>query len=198
MLPQRDLIINQGGTFQRTFHWFAGTKRIAELEQVTPGFPTIITVTGHGLPSGVVVPMSIEGVRGMPALNSKPCSAFDAEYVTDDTFKIPVNTLGREWKSPSGGATWFELSDLTDFTARMQIRETLNSTETLAELTTENGGITLSVADAGVQILITDTITAGFDFDYAVYDIELIGPAPDSIVYPFIGGNIALQREVTR
>ncbi len=56
----------------------------------------------------------------------------------------------------------------------MHIRETLPSTTTLHELTTENGGITLGGIAGTIELLITATDTASFNFSAAVYDLELV------------------------
>jgi len=197
-VPQHDLVILQGTTFRKAFNWFAGAQQRRGIELITPGFPTIITITGHGLTIGAVTPMSLFDIKGMPQLNTTDCEAVEATYVTDDTFSVPINTIGREWVDPSGAATWFEPSDITGFTARMQIRPDKTSTEVIHELTDGGGGITFDLASAAVLLEIEAADTTLFDFRTAVYDLEVIGPTPDFHVTRLVEGEVSLDTEVTR
>jgi hypothetical protein len=84
--------------------------------------------------------------------------------------------------------------DLSDYTARMQVRRRLSDTSTLIELTTENGRISLN-SDGEVDLSIGATATASLT-DGGVYDLELI--ASDGTVERVIEGNFVLSLEVTR
>lgn len=86
--------------------------------------------------------------------------------------------------------------DITGYTARMQIRQTVGSVGFEVELTTENGGITLGGALGTVDLLISATATAALDFLAAVYDLELVSPT--SIVTRLVKGSVVLDKEVTR
>jgi len=101
-----------------------------------------------------------------------------------------------------------EVISLVDYTARMQVRLTYASTDTIWDLTTENGGLdivtgTATLADGttvanvqGIKLNITATQTAAVTWDTAVFDIELIEPGLD--VLPFIKGTLKAGPEVTR
>ena len=84
--------------------------------------------------------------------------------------------------------------DLSDYTARMQVRRRLTDTSTLIELTTENGRISLN-SEGEVSLSIGATATAALS-DGGVYDLELI--ASDGTVERVIEGNFVLSLEVTR
>lgn len=86
--------------------------------------------------------------------------------------------------------------NLTSYTARMQIRETVETTTTLVELTTENGGITLGGAAGTITLLIAATATDDLDFETAVYDLELISGS--GVVTRLLYGDVTLVSEVTR
>lgn len=86
-------------------------------------------------------------------------------------------------------------ADLTGYTARCQIRETIASVTDLVELTTENGGITITALEGKIELLITATATAALTFTTAVYDIELINGTE---VIRLVGGKVTLDKEVTR
>jgi len=86
--------------------------------------------------------------------------------------------------------------DLTGYSARMQIRETLESDTVIHELTTENGGILIGDEPGQFTLYISAMDTADFTFESAVYDLELI--APDGDVTRILAGDVTLSREVTR
>ena len=87
--------------------------------------------------------------------------------------------------------------NLTGYTARMQMRNPIESPAIIHELTTENGGITFSDALAGkIELFISATDTSAFNFDSCVYDLEMIAPNTD--VIRLIEGEITLSKEVTR
>ena len=88
------------------------------------------------------------------------------------------------------------LINLTGYTARMQIRETVDAATTIASLTTENGGITLGGAAGTVTLYISGSDTAAFDFEVAVYDLELVDGSGD--VQRWVYGDVSLSKEVTR
>lgn len=80
--------------------------------------------------------------------------------------------------------------------AAMQIRPTIDSTEIISTLTTENGKITIDVVGKTIILKIPATETEGFSFTKAVYDLELEFPNGDR--YRIAQGQITLNPEVTR
>ena len=64
MTPRFELDMEQGATFNYTFHWYAGGKFMAPIEEIIVGYPTIIKVTAHGLPTISDTPVIISGVDG--------------------------------------------------------------------------------------------------------------------------------------
>ena len=87
--------------------------------------------------------------------------------------------------------------NLTGYTARMHMRNPIESPTIIHELTTENGGITFSDALAGkIELFISDADTSAFNFDSCVYDLEMIAPNAD--VIRLIEGEVTLSKEVTR
>lgn len=72
--------------------------------------------------------------------------------------------------------------DLTGFTALMQIRKTRFDDEVLVQLSTDSlpeddGTITIDGPNGLLELLIEPDVTAGFDFEYGVYDILLTAPS---------------------
>lgn len=80
--------------------------------------------------------------------------------------------------------------------ARMQIRRTQASSAVLAELTTENGGITLNANPGEIKLYLADETTAGLTGTEAVYDLELLTAAGE--VFRRLEGDIVISPEVTR
>lgn len=95
------------------------------------------------------------------------------------------------WKDGSGNAV-----NLTGYTARMQIRKTVNSTTVIIELNTENGRITLGGAAGTVTLNITAEDTADLEQFAGVYDLEL--EASNGFVIRLLEGQVTVSKEVTR
>jgi hypothetical protein len=86
--------------------------------------------------------------------------------------------------------------DLTGWSARMQIRPTLDSDEVLGDYTTENG--MLIVGDGTVAIRIPSSETEDYEWESGVYDLEIVTPAPDSDAIRILQGWVACTPQVTR
>lgn len=86
--------------------------------------------------------------------------------------------------------------NLTGYTARMHIRETYSSVTTIATLTTENGGITITGATGTVAITMSATATSALATGLiGVYDLELIS---GTTVVRLIEGQVTVTPEVTK
>lgn len=86
--------------------------------------------------------------------------------------------------------------DLTDCTARAQIREEIDSSAVLLELTTENGRIQLGGPAGTIRILIDAITTAAISWESGVYDLEVVFPSGH--VDRRLAGNVSVSKEVTR
>lgn len=84
---------------------------------------------------------------------------------------------------------------LTDHTARMQVRRTLESTTSIISLTTENERIELDGPNGLITLTISATDTAALASS-GVYDLEIIDI--DGLVARVIQGTFTLSLEVTR
>ncbi len=91
----------------------------------------------------------------------------------------------------SGGAA----INITGYTFRMQGRVNKSSTTTLFNYGTAQ--FTITGGTAGVVALsVAGSITAAYDFDTGVYDMEWV--TPSGAIKRILEGNITLSREVTR
>jgi hypothetical protein len=89
----------------------------------------------------------------------------------------------------------YEPYPLTNHTARMQVRRTIESTTPLIALTTENGRISLNGVSGLINLSISATDTAALTSS-GVYDLEII--SSNGLVSRVIQGTFTLSPEVTR
>ena len=85
--------------------------------------------------------------------------------------------------------------DLTGYTARMHVRRTIESATIIAELTTENGLITLGNATGTILIEMPANMTASISTS-GVYDLEIV--TSGGAVQRVVQGAFNLNQEVTR
>ena len=88
--------------------------------------------------------------------------------------------------------------DLSGYTARMQVRRTIDSSNFLLELTTGNGGLTINPIEGDMNkivIFASASVTASVSTS-GVYDIEII--SADNTVSRVLQGVFNLSPEVTR
>lgn len=86
--------------------------------------------------------------------------------------------------------------DLTNYTARMKIKNSITDTASIDELTTENSRIVLGGQSGTITCKWTAQQTAAYTFDQAVYDLELIDAS--NKVYRILKGKMVLIKEVTK
>ena len=86
--------------------------------------------------------------------------------------------------------------NLTGYTARMQVRSTLESATTVVELTTANSRIALGGAAGTITLTISATDTAALTAGRGVYDLELVSGS--GIVTRLLQGVATISRNVTR
>jgi hypothetical protein len=86
--------------------------------------------------------------------------------------------------------------NLTGYTARMQVRATLESASTLVELTTANSRIALGGTAGTISLTISATDTAALTAGRGVYDLELVSGS--GIVTRLLQGVATISRNVTR
>jgi hypothetical protein len=86
--------------------------------------------------------------------------------------------------------------NLTGYTARMQVRATLEAATALIELTTANGRIALGGAAGTITLSISATDTEALTSGRGVYDLELVSGS--GIVTRLLQGVCTISRNVTR
>lgn len=184
--------IYQGSTFNEVLRWESSNKIYKPITNISQNAPCIITSTAHGLPDGWRV--KITNVGGMKEINSSD-TYHVIKKLTADTIELnAINSIGYTAYTSGGVLEYNEPVNLTGYTARMQIREKIDSDIVIKELTTENGGITIDTTNYKITINISAADTSLFTFSSAVYSIELVS----TTVTPFANGTLTLIREITR
>lgn len=186
--------IYQGSTFREVLRWESGKRIYKQISNVAKTAPVeISTVLAHEIPDGWRV--KITNVVGMKEINSTELY-HTVSAVLPGSFQLNnINAIGYSNYTEGGTVEYYEPVDLTGVTARMQIREKLDSDTVILELTTENSGIIIDQVNKTITIHITAVQTAALTFSTAVYSLELVKSGD---VIPFITGSISLIREVTR
>jgi hypothetical protein len=194
-----DIVILQGKTFAKTLRWGQPHKLYGVITGATQAAPCVLHVVAHGVPDGWL--FRIADVVGMKQLNScnreKNLGYYTATVVDVDHIELnDVNATGFTAYTSGGVIEFNEPVDLTGYTARMQIRQSLQSDTVLLELTTENGGIVIDTGASTITLNIDATDTAAIDWQQGVYEVEMTssGGKVDSLA----GGAVKVLQEVTR
>lgn len=121
---------------------------------------------------------------------------YDMTCEQGTTFIRTLAVLQPDLENDPTGET-FEIMDLTGYTARMQVRRTLESTSKILDLTTANGSLDVVFQDQVnvVRIFLPADVTASVDTS-GVYDLELVNQGGE--VSRLVEGNFIVVREVTR
>jgi hypothetical protein len=187
--------IYQGSTFQEVYRWESQTKVYVPIQTITKSAPCVVTTSQpHNLPIGWR--FRVVGAGGMKELNSVGEQFQVATDVTASTITInQVNSLGYTAFTSGGVVEYGEPVDLANYSARMQIRETVDSPVVIYEASSQTGQIILDNQSKTITITILADITSQFNFTTAVYSLELFN---GNNVVPFLVGNLTLVPEVTR
>jgi hypothetical protein len=86
--------------------------------------------------------------------------------------------------------------DLTGYTARMQVRQSVSSTTVLLELTSADGEIVITPSTGTIVLNFPAATTAAITWRHGKYDLEL--ESSTGIVTRLIEGQIDVSPEVTR
>ena len=87
------------------------------------------------------------------------------------------------------------VTNLTGYTAAMQVRSSASSATVLLTATTENGRITLGGAAGTIDLLVSASVMQAMTPGKYVYDLELYSGAT---VIRLIEGSFTVKAEVTR
>ena len=191
--------VYQGSTFKEVFRWESETKTYLKIQTIDKSAPCVVTTqTSPQLPVGWR--FWVRGAGGMKEINT---ATDDAYYIATNVNQVAktieinqVNSLGFTTYTTGGVVEYNNPIDLLSYSARMQIRPSLDSTEVIYSGTTDNGSIVLDNVYKTITITVPATSTTNFTFTTAVYSMELYDNT--GVVIPFLTGNMTLVPEVTR
>lgn len=195
-----DFTINQGATFNPVLKYSQPQFTVKPITGLTNSGQAVVTAAGHGLT--VDWPVWIVGVGGMQQINhrstdlSNASKAYFGYFVDANTIRLNLDTTRFSAYTSGGELLYHPPIDLTNFTARMEIRVNITDADPVVTLTTENGGITLGGAAGTIALLIDATATALLTFLTGVYDLEVVDGS--GVVTRILSGNVSVSAEVTR
>jgi hypothetical protein len=188
--------VYQGSTFEEIYRWESETKVYVPISSVSKAAPCVVTTSNqHSLPVGWR--FRVVGAGGMKEINS----VGDSYYLATNTSatSATINQINSLMYTPytSGGVIEYNQPvPLAGYSARMQIRETVDSPTALYSTDSVTGHLSLDLQLMTISIKIPAQVTQGFTFSTAVYSIELY--TSNGLVLPFLTGNLTLVPEVTR
>lgn len=202
MLPQTyNLTIRQGATFNALAYFYDGVQVVKAITAIGAAFPPVLTASAHGLPADEI-PVRLIGIKGPTELNTSTDSSDDnylvhAQRITTDTFSLPEADAAPSALYKGGGyLAYTPPKDITGWSARMQVRPSVDDTTVLLALSDTDGTLVLGGTEGSVEIVLEATATAALDFDTAVYDLELVDPT--GTVVSLVTGTVTLSKEITR
>lgn len=186
--------VYQGSTLAEVLRWESSVKSYANITAISKTAPVVITAPAHSAPEEWRV--KLNNIVGMTELNSGD-TYYQITQVTANTFVInDINSTAYKAYASGGVVEYNTPINLTGYTARMQIRAAVTSTDIISTLSTENGKIVINPIKSTITLSIPATETAGFNFITAVYNLELISSS--AIVTTIASGSVSLVKEVTR
>lgn len=122
-VPTRKIDIAAGQTFVDSVVWCQSPYVFKTIASATQAWPTVLSVTSHGIPSGIQVPVWISNARGM-SLDTIKDSPWMAEYSDANSLVLVGANMGSESAYVANSATlaYMPPRSLTGFTARAQFR----------------------------------------------------------------------------
>jgi hypothetical protein len=186
--------IQQGSTFKEIIRWESDVKSYRNITGITKSAPLVVTSAAHAIPAGWRI--QISDVGGMKEINSLDTWHI-ATPISLDAIELNAVNSASYTAYTSGGIISFNTPiDLTGYTARMQIRQTLDSTSILEELTTTNGKIVVNSTLKTITLNIDAVTTAAYTWNTGVYSLEMISNT--GVVETIATGTVTLVKEVTR
>lgn len=113
-------------------------------------------------------------------------ASYDFEIEQGTTLLKPI-----VWKDSTGTPI-----NLTGYSARMQVRQSVVSPDVLLELSTTNGKISISPITGTITLIFSEATTAAITWKRGKYDLEVV--ALNGAVTRLIQGEISVSQEITR
>lgn len=186
-MADQTLLVQPGATLNQPVLIASQALSYAPITAIQPSAPLRLTVSNHGLVREW--PIWIENVRSWTELNRS--RAWEAALMARviDTSTLEINALNGVGHTASGGQVVYRKQiDLSGCTARARI---IGLNAPPLELTTENGGITLS--NPGLAVLhLSTTQTAAIAWQAGTYSLDVIHA--DNTVVRYAEGRVQMAK----
>lgn len=189
-----NLTIKQGETFRKKWTWCSGAEVTKAIASITKGYPTVLTVTAHGLPAGPI-PVAIVNVDDLETASVAPADRVIATKVDTNSLSIDVDSSDFATYSSGGVLVYTPPIDLTGYSGRCMVRQTLGSATAILDVDNIDTGIVLGGTEGTVELVLTATQTAALTIAGMVFDVEVESGA--GVVTRIASGTITLDKEVT-
>lgn len=198
------LTIIRGQTFRYVLRWESKPFVYKAISSISKAAPMRVGSTAHGLPDGWRC--AVVSAQGMKEANSTTSRDEDGDFAPDVMLKATVidanivdfnGVNSAEYRTYTGGGylQYYTPHDLTDYTARMQIKDRVGG-EVLLELTTEDGTILIDEEEHTITLLLDAEVTAAIEWEDGVTDLELVSPA-DEVDKLLVLEPVRVEQEVT-
>lgn len=187
-MASNTIVIKKGATYRHMLRWESTLRAYAPITGITRAGPCVITAPAHGMPNGWRIDR-ITSVVGMKQINTHQLIAgqfartnfgrqfpngFPASVVDANTLRIQNLNSSEFAAYVSGGVVEYNTPIvLAGYTARMQIRASVDSASPLLSLTSEANDIVIDDITKTILIQIPATTTAGLTFRYGVASLEM-------------------------
>lgn len=196
-----------GETFELGIRWEdrSSVPVYKPITAITKAVPAAITAAAHGLPPKWLV--AVTAVKGMVEINAQHDIPLDGDFTeglaTDaNTISLPfVNSANYSNYTSGGYVMYYPPVDMSGYTARMSIRQTIESNTVIDSFSTSdarlpNTGIVLDFVNKLIRVKIADSVTEDYNFRNAYYSLEAIDPLGKVTRVAF--GRISCTLDVTR
>lgn len=190
------LTLIQGATFRKSWTLYEGNDIVKDVASIAMGYPTVYTVTGHGLPDGAI-PIALVNVGTRLATASvNPDDRITAQKIDADTFSVDVDSSAFSAYVSGGKLVYTFPKDLTGYTALAHLRKRVTSPDPPLFTLTDVDGIDLGGTEGTVTVTISDERSEVVTYTKSVLQVELESPSGD-VIRP-INIRFVLDKESTR
>lgn len=177
-----------GTDFNEVLRWESSLKTYVPITGIANSAPLVVTAPAHGVPNEWRVRFT--NILGMTELNNSE-TYYQVTNIGTNTLTInDINSISFKAYASGGIVEYNTPVNLSGFTAKMQIKDSVDSTEVIRELNTENGGIIIDNIGKVIILNLSASITSAFTFTNAYYALEVISAGNQATL--FCVGNITV------
>jgi hypothetical protein len=197
-----DITIQKGSTFSRVLRWESAPFISTPITAIARATPAVITAASHGLVTGWrAAVVSAGGMRQINAKSFPPRSTdfHKVTYVSATQVSLnDVDSSNFTLYTSGGFLVSYTPVSLASFTARMQIRATVETADPPLVSLVSPTDIVLDDTNHTITVTISAAVTAAYTFSTGVYDLELVSGDATPVVTKLLSGNVIVLPEVTR